>query len=267
MSLERRSYDRLVIADRDPQNTDVYPVGQRWVNIATGEQFVCTGRAIFQGSVYAEWVGSNGTRIVPPATVDFFGDGSGIALWRFENNASDDGGAFNGVWIGNEQYATGRDGQAANFDGASRIDVVGLGTGLSVITVSMWVNYTSGAARMLFSWDGKYDVIIWNGGTGFNTFNGDVYGVGFYPTSGVWEHWCFEMHVGDVSQNKIWVNGVPQPLTQISGTPQNANTVFSDPFSIGGSTQGYYFLGLIDHLRVFNRALTNTEVQQLAAEI
>lgn len=271
--IERRSYDQMVITDRNPQNTDLCPIGQRWLNLATGEIFTCVDRVAVSGSLYTRWAGDNGTQILPPAPgVDFFGDGSGLAYWKLDGNALDFGGVWNGTWIGTEQYGAGRDGLAANLNGASRIDFGQIGQGLTVITVSMWINWGGTQTQMICAFDDGtgnviYDVFIYQGHTGFNTLNADEYGVPFTPTANTWEHWCFEFHDGNVQANKIWVNGVPQALSQQRGTPNNANAVISNSFILGGSSLGYGFGGLIDHVRVFNRALTDAEVQQLASEI
>ena len=273
MSLERRSYENVVMRDRNPQNTDLCCVGQRWLNTTTGEDFVCVARQYSQGQLYTKWAGSLGTWILPPSPgVDFFGDGSGIALWRLDGNALDDGGVWNGTWSGTEQYGTGRIGQAANFNGTSYIDFGTIGTGLRVITVSLWLNWSGTQSQIICGFDDGtgtvlYDVFIYQNHTGFNTKNGDEYGVPFTPTPNTWQHWCFEFNAGNVQANKIWVDGVPQTLSQLRGTPNNANAVISNKFLLGGSTIGLGFGGLIDHVRVFNRALTDAEVQQLAAEI
>lgn len=268
MSVERTSYDQIVVKDHDPTNTDLFPVGQQWLNVVTGEIFTCVERTVVSGNLYTKWIGNQGTVILPPAPgVDFFGDGSGIAFWRLDGDANDVGGVYNGVWTGTEQYTTGRDGQAALFNGSSRIDIAGLGSGLTVLTVSLWLNWGGTQFQMVVAFSNSYDVFIWNGAIGFNTFNADLYGVASLPQVGVWEHWCFEFHTGDYTLNKIWRNGVPQSLTQVTGSQNTANAVFNSPFSIGGSVAGYGLSGSVDHVRVFNRALTDAEVAQLANEI
>jgi len=66
----------------------------------------------YSNEVYAEAKGA-----------DIFGDGSAVSLFRFNGNANDEIINITGVWLGNEQYVSGVEGQAAKFDGNSIIEL------------------------------------------------------------------------------------------------------------------------------------------------
>ena len=84
--------------------------------------------------------------------------------------------------------------------------------------------------------------------------------------SGRWAHVAvvFPNGVPSAANTKIYIDGVPQALTQATGTPRN-RTATSRMFLSGwGCTAGYKFGGTIDDVRIYNRELTVAEVGALA---
>lgn len=80
-----------------------------------------------------------------PSKFDLFNDGSIIAFYKFDNNANDEGGVFNGTWSGNETYKTGKYGESAFFDGNSYITLNGLNSSVfntsKPFSVSLILNF------------------------------------------------------------------------------------------------------------------------------
>ncbi len=140
----------------------------------------------------------------------------------------------------------------------------------NVATVEMWVKYNSGS--MWFGWD-KYNVFRSGGGNwlGFNTDNGDGWGLNGTQINdleivGNWKHFVFVMRT-DVpyTNNKIYVNGVEQTLSQVSGSENATNRNFgAGKGRICGfrASVTYFCDQNVAIFRVYNRELTSTEVLQ-----
>lgn len=164
-----------------------------------------------------------------------------------------------------------------NFNGNSFINFASPIGDVNVVTVEMWARIKPQSAnRMLFGWS-NYDVYwVSDKGLGFNTGDGDVYGI---PTATVtslgivdrWVHYVFEMRSGvNYSNNRIYIDGQLQTtLVQCVGTQNIGNTNFSGGngrigcwtsslLTIGGTP----YLGVFDLsvFKVYKRALTQTEI-------
>jgi hypothetical protein len=91
---------------------------------------------------------------------------------------------------------------------------------------------------------------------------GGTFGGGFQWVSGsnaspvnAWTHVALTY---DGSSLRLYVNGTQVASTAAAGTIQSS----TNPLWIGGNNPyGEYFQGLIDEARVYNRALSATEVQ------
>jgi hypothetical protein len=137
-------------------------------------------------------------------------------------------------------------------------------------TVEMWTKCISLSGKMFFGWN-VYDVWT-NGDTiGYNTGNGDVYGMssGLVSSLGIvgnWKHLVFEMR-SDVSytNNKIYVNSANQSLSQQYSSENTGTRNFNSGYgTICGwlASSGYYMNQQVSTFRVYNRALTQTEITQ-----
>lgn len=151
----------------------------------------------------------------------------------------------------------------------------------NTVTVEMWVRMRkpTTTAGMLFGWN-IYDVLTRADGFGFNTGNGDLYGISAATTQRLnmvdtWKHCVFEMR-SDVSytNNKIYINGNLQILSaQVApygtGGLQGVETTGNRNFNGGvgkiggwGLDTRYMFNGDISVFRVYNRALTKDEIMK-----
>jgi len=131
--------------------------------------------------------------------------------------------------------------------------------------------------NLIFGWD-RYDVLIGQSGSfGFNTGQGDIYGITssrIQEFNNVWKHYVFEMR-SDVSytNNKIYINGEQQELGA-QNAPYNGGTLgvenptyrnFNSGIGrIGGwrNSIDQLFDGDISVFRVYNRALTKDEIMK-----
>ncbi len=173
----------------------------------------------------------------------------------------------------------GKVGQGLEFDGSD--DCVEL-TDLDVassMTVSAWVNLNSTASEQIIIRktqvsDGSltnYWLSLYDGGsgsrfhfgfaaqnpTGWKMKDSSVLGT---PSTGVW---YYVTGVFDDANNiiELYVDGTSQGTTEVTGTPgqNNDNTIIGS--NQGGSSN--FLNGTIDEVRIYNRALSASEVGEL----
>ncbi len=137
----------------------------------------------------------------------------------------------------------------------------------NVVTVDMWVKTNSLANGMYFGFN-KYDAFVNDGSIGFNTANSDQYGITSSRVTelgieGSWRHLVFVMYAGSKTNNKIYVNGEIQSLTQIleSFSASNAN------FNSGEGRISGWLAGLtwrmnmnVASFKIYNRELSPQEI-------
>lgn len=169
---------------------------------------------------------------------------------------------------------------ALSFDATN--DFVNCGTidSGSVYCISAWArandftsrviisNYNAGANRV------QYDLRMGSSaGTGrFEIFYQDASGFrnGLGPvnlSTGVWYHVAWINSANSDAGQSLYVNGIPQSLSfSNSGTPGVPTTGFGNT-SIGRAGDSTFgpFSGMIDDVRLYNRALTANEVTLLAS--
>ncbi len=190
--------------------------------------------------------------------------------WAVSGVVTDAAGLHNGTLTGTATSVTsvasvpkGDTCKAASFSGGA-IDVAGLAVSTAAAaktTVAFWVNWSGTDAVMPLGWVSQ-GLVFTGGSFGFTTQNGDVYGIASTGFAGKWRHVVAEFTNGAVASNKLYVDGTPQLLTQRAGAPNNANSVVASALRIGGlsGSTTLRFAGQLDEVKVFNRALTATEV-------
>ncbi len=140
----------------------------------------------------------------------------------------------------------------------------------NTVSIEMWARINSFSNGMPFGFD-RYDVWANSGRIGFNTAASDIYGLTSTQVTNLgllnqWKHYIFEMRTDvSYSNNKIYINGQNQSLSQVAGTEnaslRNFNSgngrisswLFSDVFFIAMD---------LAQFRTYNRALTPQEVLQ-----
>ena len=162
-------------------------------------------------------------------------------------------------------------GDAADFTSA-KVEVSGLalnGDAGAQTTVSMWIQANpEGGWEMLAASD-RYDMVMLNGNIGFNTARGDMFGADASELAdGEWHHVVGVFTNGDVSQNTIHIDGVAQEMSQIQGTPSNTSANINSSggslfFGSWGANDNYSFSGSMDEVKVFDGALSSSEISTL----
>lgn len=131
----------------------------------------------------------------------------------------------------------------------------------NVITISGWVTWNGVDNTIPFSISGQMNLWFISGNVGLNTGNGDLYGISSSGFSGVAKYIVAIFDPSsDNGYGKLYVNGVLQTLTQKRGT-KKSTTVSNN--SINMFPSGYTNFGNVSRVKVFNRAVTDTEAYQL----
>jgi hypothetical protein len=174
-------------------------------------------------------------------------------------------------------------GQALQFDGTSQWIAISDAASLrpAAITVSAWIKVSSSVAQRAViaeKWyDGSvrgYGIEITNQNCPFqiafrysdvNSGNGEHTACsGVTPAVGTW-YFVTATYDAALGLATIYVNGVADGTNQ--DTASNSLEQPTSPLGIGaandGGTWNYLFPGTIDDVRIYNRALSGAEVQQL----
>ncbi len=194
-----------------------------------------------------------------------------VGEWKFDNNTNDSSGYENNGTMGDDpSYVDGMFGKALEFDGndyvsipdSDFLDLTELGT------IEVWAKKNSqkhyqmyitkgiasantGYQLMDYGTTGRI-VLRW-GSDGNNIVTDEV-----VPT----DKWYHIVGTYDGSDLRIYLNG-----SLSKKVPYTTNAVANtDPLRIGRRSDGYFFDGTLDEVRIYNKALSSAEIQQLYAQ-
>lgn len=193
-----------------------------------------------------------------------------VGWWRGEGNLTDQIGTNHGTLVGNTTFGVGRVGQALVFDGDH--DAVSVGSPpelrLQTLTIEAWIKRSSATLASLAPWQsgdifgcawGGYTLGLWDDGR-------LLFGkVGYSSVSSVFAitdtNTFHHVAVTKSGSNVVlYVDGVAQSVG-----PYDPGFVFGGTTAIGARGDDYAtsFLGSVDEVSVYNRALSTTEVQAI----
>jgi glucose/arabinose dehydrogenase/chitodextrinase len=191
-----------------------------------------------------------------------FNEGSGPSVADASGNGN------TGTISGATWTPSGRYGAALSFNGTSNLVVIPGSTSLNVstaMTLSAWIQPTvaQGGWRTIMQREVNAYFLNASNDTGAlrpaggGTFNGGVNWVGG-PTASPVSAWTHVALTYDGAMLRLYVNGVQAAALAQTGSIETPST----PLRIGGNVPyGEYFQGLIDEVRVYNRALSAAEIQ------
>ena len=202
-----------------------------------------------------------------------------VALYNFHSDATDLTGNYTGT-ESNITYSSGNYSQAAVFNGSNSYiyasgPVQQPTTNFSVSVWSKWNSKPSGSVGLVGNF--KTGVtpqvgFVMAKSSGENVFSFFADGTAnssaaraLGTTNFVTGQWYHTVGTYDGSNVKIYVNGVLEGTATYTATPGTTD----QPLVIGrwyGNYSGYYHDGQIDQVRIFNKALTSSEVTQLYNE-
>jgi hypothetical protein len=190
-----------------------------------------------------------------------FNEGSGSTTK--DSSGQGNGGTLSGAtWTPNGKF-----GSALSFDGTSAWVTVADANSLDLttgMTIEAWINPTSGTGWRAVALKETLGGLAYALYSANNSSRPDAYvhttsDMGVTGTAAIplnaWTHLAVTY---DGASLRMYVNGILVKTTAAPG----AAVVSGSPLRIGGdSVWGEYFRGLIDEVRVYNRALTGGEIQ------
>jgi hypothetical protein len=211
-------------------------------------------------------------------TLDILGDGSCVAVYRFEGNMNDLSGNYNATASG-MTYTTGIFGQAGDFDGngdyvtISATATTPLDFSAENFSISHWVfprntseggiyssKFSSGAANQrsyYFSHDPNGKILI------SENAGGAIFSTGTL-TQDAWSH---VVYVRNATTAYVYINGSLDSTHTRTNTIDDADTQNIYFGRVQGSPSGDMFDGLLDQTRFFNKAISASEVTTIYNEV
>ncbi len=189
------------------------------------------------------------------------------AYYAFDGNFNDSSGngnhgsAFGGVSFTSDQ--DGNSNSAANFNGSGHIDTGFLRAGFTEITVTAWFRYTGGIndgfRTIIGSDNGDFFVGKNSGNSNLGVQDGP-YRPNMIVGSDAWNgEWHYVAYTFSGGIGTVFLDG-----TTITGT--NTFGGAGGQINIGKESDNiFFFLGDIDEVRIFDRALSSSEVLQVQA--
>ncbi|NEN86835.1 LamG domain-containing protein, partial [Paenibacillus elgii] len=154
-----------------------------------------------------------------------------------------------------------------SFDGTKQISLNNIAVNTKPggkNTVEFWMYWTGAEGVMPFSWDGPYDLWFSEGYFGFNTGESNILGISSADLKNRWVHVAATFYNGvpDAVNNELYINGVKQNLAPVLGKTTSSVTVTSNAVVSGVlNNHMYRFIGKIGTMRIWNHALSATEIQ------
>ena len=226
------------------------------------------------------FIGSSAAGACPTDSVQPFGAdsaySSNVALYQLDGNANDTVGNHNST-ASNVTYSTGKFGQCAVFNGSSQYITTGVDSSdisMTNTSFSCWVNFTAtsgtimdngGAAstgRGLILETGS-GYIVWQQANGTGGQSTSITSASNSYNDGNWHH-----VVGTIDGNrvmKLYIDGNVE-----SSTPTANSSATSPLYTLEIGRRAFYnsqyFNGKIDQVRIFQKALSQNEIDTLYAE-
>ncbi|HUC31405.1 MAG TPA: LamG-like jellyroll fold domain-containing protein [Candidatus Paceibacterota bacterium] len=194
-----------------------------------------------------------------------FNEGTGTIANDISGNGNN--GTWNGSLTAGSYYTTGKVGPwAGTFDGTDDYLALtnnDLTSSLSgeQITVLAWVNPVQTSKNDLLSFNGNYNFFAPGNRLGSNY-------ISYWDSTNGWQHGNNIYPMGSWSYIGFTINGTALTFYG-NGNPDGTGTVApftvstSTPIRIGLSNAGEYAAGLFDDIRVYDRVLSATEIQEM----
>jgi hypothetical protein len=196
-------------------------------------------------------------------TVSYIGSGT---TW---NDLSGNG---SNVTLTNTSFSSANGGAIVFNNSTSYADFTANIGSTNVVTVEMWVKPvsmlgSSGGGAMFFGFN-LYDVWTSAGNIGYNTSAGDQYGFSSTQAdnlgiTGSWKHFVFVMNASSKTNNKIYVNGESQAMSQVAGSFGSVNSSFNAGAGriSGWRNDATWKMNMnVANFKVYNRELTQQEI-------
>ncbi|MGH2272852.1 LamG-like jellyroll fold domain-containing protein [Anaerohalosphaeraceae bacterium U12dextr] len=205
-----------------------------------------------------------------------------IGHWKLDGNAEDASlNRYHGTICGNPVWGDGMVGQAVVLDGVDDyIQITGYKgiPGTASRTCSAWIKAEDDGSillRSIVSWGEGSPGATWNFCISNDTNNGvygalrlaayNAYVIGSTPVNdNIWHHVAvvFENDgTPKVSDIRLYVDGKREIISK--AVPAVLNTACADDVKIGLNGTAWYYKGAIDDVRIYDRALTDQEIEEM----
>ncbi len=158
--------------------------------------------------------------------------------------------------------------KSGNFNGGT-VELAGLPVSAVAgdrTTVMFWMNWDGTNSVMPFGWQ-FHDLWFVNDRFGFNTASSDIYGISGANAklANGWHHIAAVFVNGDVSQEKLYIDGLPQAMSQQLGSPNNSLAYVQANARISGwlADNGYRFSGQLDEVIIFNGEIAAAQIYSI----
>jgi ligand-binding sensor domain-containing protein len=250
--------------------------GTNWTNYPTTNTFNGFNSNTFQSIAIDvqgnKWFGTN-SGVFKFGTAQSDIEGGLIAYYPLDGDAKDKSpNGLDGAPTTNITYTDGVKGKAAVFNGNSSIllsSVSGAYQKLSPskITLSLWAKYgqndipTSAWTYLLRNRTYGYQIIIDKNGLGGGVYTNTSTGLGLGTPTHKFDVWRHVVITYDGTKMIYYVDGVETGRLPAIG---DIYYTLNDAVSLGqDGTAGSFFKGLIDEVRIYDRAITEDEVKLL----
>jgi MSHA biogenesis protein MshQ len=134
-------------------------------------------------------------------------------------------------------------------------------------SVSFWMYWDGTNSVMPIGWY-QYDLWLNGGAFGFNTAASDIYGITSTGLANGWHHVVAIFANGNYLQSQLYIDGTLKTLSQQAGSQNTSLAVVQTTLQSGGwtSATNFRFSGRIDELKVYEGALTLSEITTLYNE-
>jgi len=198
-----------------------------------------------------------------------------VAHYEFEGNTNDSSGnGLHGTVMGNPTFVAGKVGQAINLRGLNDfVEITGYKgiLGPNAVTVTAWINTTSTTTGTIVGWGPnvagqRFGFRINADRLRIEHQGGNVQGDSSV-NDGAWHHVAVTVQENatlSYPDVMLYVDGIDD--TRPSAEPDAFNLTADQNVRIGSrpASNDRFFMGLIDDVRIYNRALTHEEVAWLA---
>ena len=195
-----------------------------------------------------------------------------VGNFTFNNNTIQN--SVNGkIYTGTgTSFESGISGSALKIDNGGQVNIPLKDLGIDddntqQVTVSFWFKWNGEDNIIPLGFNNYYNMWIVSNYFGFNTAQGDLYGINNPLIKGSFINITLIFNKGDYTKNSMYINGIKQNLSQKIAAQGYLSEYFKNDLCISGredSTIYRYNGSAIDELKIYNRALTDTEISKIS---
>ena len=194
--------------------------------------------------------------------LDIFGDGSCKGLWEFSSNVNDTGGTYNGTLVGTgHAYPSGKFGTCIRWDSSyGKVNIAPAAFEPWQDSISFWyncVNASQSDKHLIYFYNGtRYYIRQMSGNIKIAIVGNSDHRQISATSEGAWMHVVISRESS--TSIKIYSNGSLVSTETVSAMST------SSAYNVHFNAENWE--GALDHIRIFDRALTSSEVSTLYSE-